>query len=168
MSAPETVFVVGHEMGHYVLGHVWKSLVFVSVLLFGLFYLGFLSIDGLLRARGKKWGIRSTEDLASLPALLILFEAFSFFTTPALSAFSRYQEHQADQFGLEATHGLTPNSGQIAAHAFQTLGEIDLSEVTPEPLNVWLFFSHPSISDRVHFSLDYAPWSRGADPEFVK
>jgi Zn-dependent protease with chaperone function len=108
------------------------------------------------------------EDWASLPVLLLLLSVFLFVINPVGSAFSRYLEHQADQYGLEVTHGLTPDSGQIAAQAFQVLGEVGLSDPDPNPINVFLFYGHPPISDRVRFCLTYDPWSSGGEGEFVK
>jgi STE24 endopeptidase len=168
MTTPQIVLVAGHEMGHYVLNHIWKGLAFVSIFLLVLFYLAFRTIGWLLGRWGGGWGIRGTEDLASLPALLLLLAVFSFIAGPIQSAFSRHLEHQADQYGLEVTHGLIPDSAQVAAQAFQVLGEVDLSDPDPNPINVLLFFSHPPIADRVQFALTYDPWSKGEQPEFVK
>jgi len=97
-----------------------------------------------------------------------LLTVFTFAANPIANGFSRYQEHQADQYGLEVTHGLTPDSGQVAAQGFQVLGEVDLADPDPSPVNVFLFYSHPAISDRVQFSLSYDPWSHGGTGEFVK
>jgi Zn-dependent protease with chaperone function len=80
---------------------------------------------------------------------------------------SRHFEHQADQYGLEVTHGLTPDSGEVAAQAFQILGEVDLSDPDPNPVDVFLFYSHPSIPDRIRFALTYDPWANGGHGEFV-
>jgi STE24 endopeptidase len=91
---------------------------------------------------------------------------FFFLARPVASAFSRRLEHQADQYGLEVTHGLTPDSGQVAAQAFQVLGEVGLADPDPNPVIV--FYDHPSIPDRVRFSLTYDPWSKGGQGEFVK
>ena len=66
------------------------------------------------------------------------------------------------------THGLTPDSGQVAAQAFQILGEVDLADPDPNPVDVFLFYSHPPIPDRIQFSLTYDPWSKGEQGEFVK
>jgi len=167
MTTPQIVFVAGHEMGHYVLDHVWKGLAFGAVLLFVFFYLGFRSIGWLLGRWGAKWEIRGLDDWASLPALLLLLSIFGFVANPVGSAVSRYFEHQADQYGLEVTHGLTPDSPQIAAQSFQILGEVDLSDPDPNPVNVFLFYSHPTISDRVRFALSYDPWANGGRGEFV-
>ena len=168
MNTPQIVFVVGHEMGHYVLNHIWKGLLFAAVFLFVVFYLGFRTIGWLLRRFGGAWGIRGVDDWASLPALLLLISIYSFIANPVQSAVSRHFEHQADQYGLEVTHGLTPDSSQVAAQAFQVLGEVDLSDPTPSPVTVFMFYSHPTIPDRIRFSLTYDPWDQGEQPEFVK
>jgi len=168
MNTPQIVFVAGHEMGHYVLQHIRKGLAFFAVLLLIACYLGYRCIGGLLARWGSRWEIRGLEDWASLPVLLLLLSVFLFVINPVGSAFSRYLEHQADQYGLEVTHGLTPDSGQIAAQAFQVLGEVGLSDPDPNPINVFLFYSHPPIAERVRFCLTYDPWSSGGQGEFVK
>ena len=168
LSTPQIVFVAGHEMGHYVLRHIPKGLTLFAVLMLALFYLGYRTIGWVLAKWGGQWGIRGLDDWASFPALLLLLSVFSFLVSPLESAISRYFEHQADQYGLEVTHGLTPDSGQVAAQSFQVLGEVDLSDPDPNPVDVFLFYSHPTISERVRFSLTYDPWSQGGSGEFVK
>jgi STE24 endopeptidase len=168
MTTPQIVFVAGHEMGHYVLHHVVEELAFFAVLLLIFFYLMYRSIGSLISRWGQNWGIRNLGDWASLPAMLVLLTVFAFVANPIANAYSRYLEHQADQYGLEITHGLTPDSGQIGAQAFQKLGEVNLADPAPNRLNVFLFYSHPSIPDRVQFSLTYNPWSNGQSGEFVK
>jgi STE24 endopeptidase len=168
MNTPQIVFVAGHETGHYVLQHIPKGLTFFAVLLLVLFYLGYRTIGWVLARWGGGWALRGLEDWASLPALMLLLSIFFFVANPVASAFSRHLEHQADQFGLEVTHGLTPDSGQVAAQAFQVLGEVDLSDPDPSRLQVFLFYDHPSIPDRIQFCLSYDPWRDGGHGEFVK
>jgi len=168
MNTPQIVFVAGHEMGHYVLHHVPLGIAFFAVLFLVLFYLGYLSIGWVLRHWGTGWGVRGVDDWASLPALLILLTIFTFAANPIANGFSRHQEHQADQYGLEVTHGLNADSGQVAAQGFQILGEVDLADPDPNPVNVFLFYSHPTNSERVQFSLTYDPWAHGGTGEFVK
>jgi len=168
MTLPETMYVFGHEMGHYVLGHVYKGLVFGALLAFVLLYIGFRGALWTLSRCSSRWGIRSTDDWASLPVLLLWIVILGFLISPASNTFSRYVEHQADQYGLEVTHGLFPDSKQVAAHSFQILGEENLADPDPNPfIKVWLF-SHPSLAERVNFALTYDPWSEGKQPEFVK
>ena len=168
MNESQIVFVAGHEMGHYVLQHIYKGLAFFAPLLLLFFYLVHRLIGWVLARWGTGWGVRGVDDWAALPALLFLLSLLFFVTNPITSAFSRYLEHQADQYGLEVTHGLTPDSGQVAAQAFQVLGEVDLSDPDPNPVDVFLFYDHPPISDRVRFCLAYDPWDLTSGGEFVK
>lgn len=168
MNTPQIVFVAGHETGHYVLQHIPKGITFFALLFLLLFYLGYRCIGWVLDRWGAGWGIRGLDDWASLPALMLILSVFSFVANPIVSAVSRHFEHQADQYGLEVTHGLIPDSGQVAAQAFQVLGEVDLADPDPNPVRVFLFYDHPPIGDRVRFSLTYDPWAHGGDGEFVK
>jgi Zn-dependent protease with chaperone function len=168
MINPQIVFVAGHETGHYVLQHIPKGLVFFAGLLLLFFYLVHRLIGWVLSRWGTGWGVRGLDDWASLPALLFLLSLLFFVASPVGSAFSRYVEHQADQYGLEVTHGLTPDSAQVAAQAFQVLGEVDLADPDPNPVDVFLYYDHPPISDRVRFCLTYNPWANGGSGEFVK
>jgi STE24 endopeptidase len=168
LTQPEIVFVTGHEMGHYVLNHIPKGIAFYSVFLIIAFYFGCLSIGWMLGKRGSKWAIRDVADWASLPALLLLLSTFSIVADPITNAFSRHIEHQADQYGLEVTHGLTPDATQVAARAFETLGKIDLADPDPNPVDVFLFYTHPTIADRIRFTLTYDPWAEGGHGEFVQ
>jgi STE24 endopeptidase len=167
-TTPEILFVAGHELGHYVLGHIPKGLSFFAALLFLFFYLGYRSIGWVLRAWGVRWGIRNVDDWASLPALLLILSVLFFVSNPVASAFSRHYEHQADQYGLEVIHGLVPDAGQAAAQGFLLGGNIDLGDPEPNPLDVILFYDHPPVPDRVQFVANYDPWSKGRTGEFVK
>jgi STE24 endopeptidase len=167
MTTPQVVAVCGHEMGHYVLNHIRKGYTIAAIGSLILFYLGYRLIGGFLAWGGQRWGIRSLGDLASLPALLLLLSVATFILTPATNAISRYFEHQADQYSLEVTHGLTPDSGQVAAQAFQVLGEVDLEYPDPGPIDVLLTYDHPATRDRMRFSLTYDPWAKGGTGEFV-
>ena len=167
-TTPQIVAVLGHEMGHYVLGHVWKGLIFTLAVLLAMLYLGYRCIGWMLSRWGAGWSVHGLEDWASLPALLLLFSIFSFAFDPISNAYSRHVEHQADVYGLEVTHGILPDAAQTAADSFQVEGESSLAEPDPNPLNVFLFYTHPPIADRVKFLLNYDPWTAGRPPEFVK
>ncbi len=160
LSIPETMFVFGHEQGHYVLNHIWLSLTFSIVgLLIGL-YLAYRSIGSVLARFGKRWAIRDLSDWASLPVLLLLFSVFSLLGQPIAAGFSRYLEHQADIYGLEVIHGLVPDSSQVAAHAFQKLGEKGLAYPSPNPLYVFWAYDHPPLDERIRLAAEYRPWDR--------
>jgi STE24 endopeptidase len=167
MTTPQIVFVVGHETGHYVLHHIPKGAAILAAGLLVVFYLGYWCIGWTLRRWGEGWTIRGVDDWASLPALMLLLGIFSFVGNPATNAVSRHFEHQADQFGLEVTHGITPDSGEVAAQAFETLGIVDLSDPRPSRLQIFLTYDHPSIAERIHFALTYDPWASGGHGEYV-
>jgi STE24 endopeptidase len=164
----EVVADFGHEMGHYALGHIWKGFAFLAALLFVLLFLGYRTIGWLLARFGTPWGVRGIEDWASLPALLLLMSLFGFASNAIGSTFSRYQENQADVYGLEVTHGIIPDPAQACAQSFQNYGEKALVDPDPNPLQVFLFYDHPTVSSRIHLCVTYDPWSKGESPQFVK
>ena len=167
-TTDEVLTDFGHELGHYVLGHLGKGFLFFGGIILVLLYLGYRSIGWLLVRSGAAWGIRGLDDWASLPALLLLITLFSFAARVAGNAFSRYQENQADVYGLEVTHGIVPDAGQAAARSFQIYGQAVLVDPDPHPINVFLFFDHPTVADRIHLFVTYDPWSKGESPQFVK
>jgi STE24 endopeptidase len=168
MTIPETLFVFGHEMGHYVLGHIPKEMAITLLVLLVLFYVGYRAVNWLVLRYGARWEIRSLADWASLPLLALVLVFFTFLATPIFSGVSRYYEHQADQYGAEVIHGLVPDSPSTAAHAFQVLGEESLDYPYVGKFVEFWMWDHPTISDRVIFVENYDPWGQGRQPEFVK
>jgi STE24 endopeptidase len=167
-TTDEVLTDFGHEMGHYVLGHIWKGFLFIAAILFFLLYCGYRTISWLLARYGAAWKVRGLNDWASLPALLLLITLFGFAAGAVGNTFSRYQENQADVYSLEVTHGIVPDPGQAFAHSFQVYGETVLVDPDPNPVNVFLFFDHPTVGDRIHLGVTYDPWSKGETPQFVK
>jgi STE24 endopeptidase len=167
MTEDEILFVFGHEMGHYVLGHVRNGILFFCGVLLCFLFLAYHILHRMLSRWGESWAIRGADDLASLPALILLLTVFGFLFTPLSNAYSRHLEHQADQYGLEVIHGLVPEAPVVAAHAFQILGEVDLEEPNPSPAVKFWFYNHPPLDERMRFAQTYDPWSQGRAPEFV-
>jgi STE24 endopeptidase len=167
MSIPETLFVFGHEQGHYVLQHIWQGFALSMVGVLVMLYLGYRLLGVVLARLGTRWGIRGPQDWASLPALLLLFSLLSTAGQPIAAAFSRYLEHQADIYGLEIIHGLVPDSSQAATHAFQKLGEKSLTYPRPHPLYVLWVYDHPALHERIQFAARYRPWDRGEPGRYV-
>lgn len=168
MTPDEVLFVTGHEMGHYVLGHVLDGILFSCGVLLIFLFAAFRLLHWMLARWRETWAIRGVDDLASLPVLLLLLSVFGFLFTPISNAYSRHLEHQADQYGLEVIHGLVPDAPVVAAHAFQVLGEVDLEEPNPSTAVKFWFYNHPPLDERMRFAQTYDPWSQGRAPEFVK
>lgn len=157
LSPRQTDFVVGHELGHYVLGHVVVNVLLSSALtVAGLF--GVHRLSGLVLSRfGHRMGFDRLTDVAALPLLMLLLTLFSLVLTPALLAISRHHEREADRFGLELTHDNDAAATAFIALQLQNLG-------VPRP--GWLFklfrASHPPIGERVDFINAYHPWREGS------
>lgn len=167
-TTPETLFVFGHEMGHYVLNHVMIGLGAGAIGLFLGLYLLFRLSGWFLRRWGQRWHIRELGDWAALPMIFLIFSILGFFAQPIDAGVSRVLEHNADVYGLEVTHGINANSQEAAAHAFQVLGELSLVYPYPNRLLVFWYWDHPPIADRVRFAHQYDPWDTGQQPRYVK
>ena len=165
-SPDEISYIFGHEMGHYVLNHIPKTLVFLGVLLSIEFYLGYLGMQWLIRRYGASWRIPSQNDWAALVVLLLVFSVLSFLSEPIINGFSRSTEHAADVYGQEAIHGIVADPQATAQHSFQVLGEQSLTDPNPNRFVELWTFSHPSISSRAAFAANYNPWAPGQHPRY--
>jgi STE24 endopeptidase len=141
-SLEEIEAVMGHEMGHYVMNHIYKGLMEIGILI----VIGFAVVSWLferlrLRYEGS-WKVRGITDPAGLPLVALLFSAYLFVMTPVLNTIGRTQEYEADVFGLN-TARQPDGFAQIA---------IKLSEyrkLDPGPWEEKIFFDHPSGRTRI-------------------
>ncbi|HDL02024.1 MAG TPA: M48 family peptidase [candidate division Zixibacteria bacterium] len=146
-TTDEIKFVMGHEMGHYVMNHVWKSLpIIIVVLAFVLWFTG-LTIQKVIDKYKARFKFDTLSDHASLPLLLIYFSIIMFLFNPITNSISRYHEHQADKYGME----ITDVTGEEAAIAFDKLSVYNLADPDPNPFMVFWFYSHPALQDRMAF-----------------
>jgi len=156
----ELLYIVGHEMGHYVYHHVLKGTAFFLAMLFVALFLAHRLLRWVIARWGAAWGIREGSDWAALGVLLLLLKVMTFFGAPLGNAFSRMEEHNADVYGLEVVQGLIPNANEVAAHSFQVLGEEDLDDPNPSSFIVFWLYSHPPLNDRLRFAHDFKPSPR--------
>jgi Zn-dependent protease with chaperone function len=156
MREDEILFVMGHEMGHYKLAHIWKGIVFYSVLGFGLFWLSGVLMRWAMARFGERWKVHALSDLASLPLLIVTLTVIGLVAQPLINGFSRAIEHEADVFGLEVTR-----LNDAGARAFIKLGSRNKSNPEPPRLLTWFQYSHPPLIERIRFALDYRPWEQG-------
>ncbi len=153
LNEQELLCVMGHEMGHYVLGHVVKTILLSTVVtLAGLFLVDWLGRRLIARFSGRL-GFDRLSDIASLPLLLMLVQVAFLVLSPVALAYSRYQEHEADRFALDLTR-----TNHSAATAFVKLQEENLGNPRPGLLYKIFRSSHPSIGERVDFCNTYHPW----------
>ena len=157
MDDRELLFVMGHEMGHYVLGHVWQMVAFSSLLILILLYAAYKTMGAIVARWAHRFGFSDIADVASLPLLLLVTSVFSLVIAPAQLALTRHLEHEADRFGLEITQ-----TNHSAGTAFVKLQEDALGNPWPGPLFKLWRADHPPLGERIEFSNDYHPWREGA------
>jgi STE24 endopeptidase len=141
-SLAEIEAVMGHEIGHYVLNHVYKGLLFFGVVIVAGFAFLKWSFQAVAARKGALWGIRDAADPAGLPLALILLSAYFFVLTPGLNSWIRMEEAEADLFGINA-------SGQPDGEALVDLKLGEYRKLDPGPLEEILFFDHPSGRNRI-------------------
>ena len=146
-SPDEVAAVMGHEMGHYVLGHIWRLLLWFALAVLVIFF-ALSRLAPRLIARHPRWGVRDVADPAGAPLLLAITSVLVALATPYISTVTRLSESEADRFGLDAARA--PDGFATAA--------IRLSEyrkLEPGPIEEFLFFDHPSGATRVRMSMQW-------------
>lgn len=138
--------VMGHEMGHYVLNHVSKSILFFGVVLVAGFAFLRWGFDRAAARWGGKWGIRGVADPAGLPLIAALLSVYFFVLTPIINTHIRTGESEADIFGLNAAR--EPDGFAEVALQLSEYRKLD-----PGPVEEWIFFDHPSGRNRISMAM---------------
>jgi STE24 endopeptidase len=156
LDRDELRFIMGHEMGHYVLRHVLILGLLLSLTYAGAFWVTYRLGNRMLSRFKNRLGFENLADLGAIPLLLLFVAVFTFLTEPLFNAVSRHQEHEADRFGLEITR-----NNHAAALGFVKLQQENLSVPRPAFLvHLWRG-THPSLGERIDFANSYHPWTMG-------
>jgi STE24 endopeptidase len=150
--APEEIeAVLAHELGHHVHRHILKS-IFVQA---GITLLGFWAANWVLHytVDHHMFNIEELSDFANLPLLALTATALSLVLMPALNAYSRFNERQADRYCFESVDSVEPFISSM-----NKLADQNLAEKTPSRWVEWLLHSHPAISKRVAAAEAWAKW----------
>lgn len=141
-GSPEAVrAVMGHEIGHYVLGHLYS----IMAMMIGLIVITFATVHYGFRALAKneRWGIRDISDPAGLPLFLLIIALTGLVTTPLQRNITYFHEQQADMFGLNVAR--EPDGFAEAAVLLS-----EYRKMEPSAVEEWFFYDHPSGWNRVH------------------
>ncbi len=147
----EIKFVMGHEMGHYVMNHIWWGLVMAVIFIAFALWLMSRTIHTVIKRFRARFRFDRLQDIASLPLVMIFVTVISFVFQPVTNGLSRYMEHQCDIYGLD----ISQVSGESAAIAFDKLSVYNLSDPDPHWLIEFWFYSHPALKKRMEFVRDY-------------
>ena len=147
-SLPEIKAVMAHEMGHYVLNHVYESIIFFAIVLVGGFAFVRGGFDWARRRFGSRWGIEGIDDVTGLPLLVALLSVYFFVLTPVINTYIRVNEAEADIYGVQAAR--EPDG---FAEVALKLGEY--RKLEPGPVEEWIFFDHPSGRARIRMAMQW-------------
>ncbi|MGG1575703.1 M48 family metallopeptidase [Fictibacillus sp. NRS-1165] len=150
LNDKQVLFVMAHEMGHYVMKHLYQNLIGAIILSFFGLFLGSRIYSWAVSKWGKQWGIKGIGDIAGLPVLLLIFSLLSFGAGPVENAVSRKAEKDADRYAIELT-----KNPDAAVGAFQQLTISGLSEVNPPKLVKFFLYGHPTMLERITFLDSY-------------
>jgi STE24 endopeptidase len=145
-SPEEIQAVMGHEMGHYVMHHIPKTLFFLGVITVLSFAYLRWGLNWALSRWGERWQIHGVSDPAIFPLVMLMLGILMFVLTPVLNTETRMHEQEADMFGLNASR--QPDG---EAQADIQLGEY--RKMRPGPIEELIFFDHPSGYDRIHAAM---------------
>lgn len=154
-SPAEVEAVMGHELGHYVLNHVYEGLLELGLVLALAFAFLRFSFERARRRWGSRWGVRGVDDPAGLPLLMVLLSVAFFVMTPVVNTIIRVNEVEADAFGLNAAR--QPDG---FADVALKLGEY--RKLAPGPVEEFIFFDHPSGKNRILMAMRWKA-ANGAD-----
>jgi STE24 endopeptidase len=145
--SPEAVMTtMGHEMGHYVMHHLYKDVLFFAIVIAVMFSVLRWAMGRALACWGKRWQVRELPDIAALPVAILILATLSFLFTPIGNTWTRTQEYEADIFGLNAAR--QPDG---EAEVDLLLGEY--RKLDPSALEEFLFFDHPSGRTRIYAAM---------------
>jgi STE24 endopeptidase len=140
-SDDEIEAVLAHELGHHVHKHILKSILVQAGITFGGFW---LANEVLRYAVERRHLFETMSDFANFPLLILVSTVLSFLLMPALNAYSRFNERQADRYCFESVASVEPFISSMSK-----LAEQNLAEKEPARWVEWLFHSHPAIAKRV-------------------
>jgi STE24 endopeptidase len=140
-SPDEIEAVLAHELGHHVHKHILKSIAVQAIITL----VGFWAANWVLHYAVERTHLFETlSDFANLPLLVLVSTMLSFLLLPAMNAYSRYNERQADRYAFESIASIAPFISSM-----NKLAEQNLAERAPSSIVEWYFHSHPAISKRV-------------------
>jgi Zn-dependent protease with chaperone function len=133
-------------MGHYVLHHVYNSVICAAIVVAIVFAILRSGMVWALSRWGARWQVHDVGDVAALPLVVLILSILSFLFTPIGNTYTRTQEYEADIFGLNASR--QPDG---EAEADLLLGEY--RKLDPTPLEEFIFFDHPSGRARIYAAM---------------
>jgi len=147
-TLPEIKSVMAHELGHYVLNHTYKLIIYLSLLIIIGFAFVNIIMKILITRSGEKWGINNISDISSLPLFVLIFSFYILIATPFINNIIRITESEADIFGLNAAR-------EPDGFASVSMKLSEYRKINPGSLEEIIFFDHPSGKTRVLMAMKW-------------
>jgi len=144
MKQGEVLFILAHEVAHYVKHHVYLGVFGYIALSFVVLWILAKVFSVVYQNTRHRLGLQNPLDLRSIPVLLLLGSILLFVTQPISLYVSREMERSADRYAIEHTDDLEP-----ALESYRSLAVQSKSDISPSPWIVWLRYTHPPIEERM-------------------
>ncbi len=145
-TEPEIRTVMGHEIGHFAMNHIPKTLVMFGLILMIGFLFAQWAMDRLLARHADRWRLKGVADVASLPLLVAVMSTYLLLATPAFNTITRVQETEADLWGLNLAR-------EPHGEAEVLLKLVEYRKADPGRLEEAIFFTHPSTRQRIYSAM---------------
>ncbi|MBS4204120.1 M48 family metallopeptidase [Lederbergia citrea] len=150
LTDEEILFIMAHEMGHYVEKHIYIGIAGYILLTFVGLWLTAKLMERWVNRRGKAWKVDKMTNLSSLPAFLLITSVLLFAASPLTNWVSRHQETRADTYAIKMTH-----DKEAGVKTFQSLTKAGLSQVNPPYLVKIFRYGHPTMLERIRMIDEY-------------
>ncbi|NLX61134.1 MAG: M48 family metallopeptidase [Tissierellia bacterium] len=146
LEREEILSITAHEIGHYVLGHIWKSIILGGMFSVLLIYLIYKTSTWILINSNGSFGFNKLYSIASLPLLIFVLNFYMFFANPIINYASRHMEREADAFEINLT-----KDREAAISTMIKLSEESLSIPRPSRIYKIWYYTHPPVEERIEF-----------------
>ena len=146
LTEEEVLSITAHEIGHYVHGHIWKSIIFNCIVSLFLLFLIYITSNWILDMSFGRFGFKNIYNYASLPLLLLVLNVFTFLGNPITNYVSRYMEIEADKYEITLTE-----DRESAVTAMEKLYKQSLGIPRPSKLYKFWYHTHPTLEERIEF-----------------
>ena len=144
-TVDELKYVMGHEIGHYMMNHMWIGIGLAIVMILIGFYLMDKILPGVIRRYSQKFKFDRLGQIASLPLIMLFISVFSFVSQPLTNGVSRIMEYDADEYGLRLS-GVDAETAQVT---FEKLSAYNLADPDPAGIIEFWFYDHPALNKRI-------------------
>ncbi len=148
-TSPEEIkAVMAHEMGHYVLNHIYKGILEIGIVFFIIYFVLFKFLQFFFKKYKEKFSFQSEVDIHLAPIFVIAISVLFFIITPVTNSITRWAEVEADIFGLNTAQ-------EPDGFAKVTLKLVEYRKARPSPLEEFWWYDHPSAYNRIKAAMTW-------------